>query len=96
MAKEAGSLRAAMYYQLHERRNLSFQTPAAFDRGATTCDPEPVDEDAACSTEKTAQGLGGGAFQTGFVGATSVAPDNQSMSAGYAPIPKTLFTFVKR
>ena len=37
MAQEAVSLRAAMYHQLHERRNLSFQTPAAFDRGAMTC-----------------------------------------------------------
>ena len=37
MEAEAASLRAAMYHHLHERRNLSFQTPAAFDRGATTC-----------------------------------------------------------
>ena len=62
----------------------------------TTCDLEPVDEDAACSTEKTAQVLGGGAFQTGFVGATSVAPDDQSTSAGSTPTYQTFFTLVKR
>jgi non-lysosomal glucosylceramidase len=34
---EADRLRRALFHQLHERRNLAFQTPAAFDRGRPTC-----------------------------------------------------------
>ena len=34
---EADNLRRALYRQLYERRNLVFQTPAAFDRGKETC-----------------------------------------------------------
>ncbi len=34
---EADRLRLALYRQLYEKRNLVFQTPAAFDRGARTC-----------------------------------------------------------
>ncbi|MDV7142146.1 GH116 family glycosyl hydrolase [Tropicimonas sp. TH_r6] len=36
MGAEADQLRAALCHQLHER-NLSFQTPAAFDRGTRNC-----------------------------------------------------------
>ena len=37
MEEEADRLRRALHRQLHARRNLGFQTPAAFDRGAPTC-----------------------------------------------------------
>ena len=37
LAKEADTLRTALHRELYERRNLAFQTPAAFDRGTTTC-----------------------------------------------------------
>ncbi len=37
MEPEADRLRAALCHQLHDRRNLSFQTPAAFDRGSMRC-----------------------------------------------------------
>lgn len=37
LREEADTLRRALFHQLHERRNLAFQTPAAFDRGALTC-----------------------------------------------------------
>lgn len=34
---EAEHLRKALYHELHVRRNLVFQTPAAFDKGKLTC-----------------------------------------------------------
>ena len=34
---QADTLRRALHHQLHVRRNLVFQTPAAFDREALTC-----------------------------------------------------------
>ena len=34
---EADQLRRALYHQLYEKRNLVFQTPAAFDRGSKSC-----------------------------------------------------------
>ncbi len=37
LAGEADTLRRALHHQLHERRNLVFQTPAAFDRGGLDC-----------------------------------------------------------
>ena len=71
-------------------------TSCTINGKTTTCDVEPVDEDAGCSTEKTVRVLGGGSFRTGFVGGTSVVSGNQSTSAGHAPTSQTFFTFVKR
>ena len=37
LAAEAGELRRSLHRELYERRNLIFQTPAAYDRGRRTC-----------------------------------------------------------
>lgn len=37
LADEAAAIYRAMHHQLHVRRNLVFQTPAAFDRGGLSC-----------------------------------------------------------
>ncbi len=37
LSSEADMLRRALCRELHEKRNLVFQTPAAFDRGRQTC-----------------------------------------------------------
>ncbi len=37
LSDEADVIRRALYRELYERRNLVFQTPAAFDRGLPTC-----------------------------------------------------------
>ena len=37
LGAEAETLRKALHHQLHERRNLVFQTPAAFDRASLRC-----------------------------------------------------------
>lgn len=37
LVEEADELRRALHRELYEKRNLVFQTPAAFDRGSMTC-----------------------------------------------------------
>jgi non-lysosomal glucosylceramidase len=37
LTAEAEQLRQALHHQLYERRNLVFQTPAAYDRGGVSC-----------------------------------------------------------
>ncbi len=37
LRNEAETLRKALHFQLYERRNLVFQTPAAFDKGSLRC-----------------------------------------------------------
>ncbi len=37
LTDEADTLRRALYHELYVRRNLVFQTPAAFDRGGVSC-----------------------------------------------------------
>ena len=37
LTDEADTVRRALYRELYEKRNLVFQTPAAFDRGMSTC-----------------------------------------------------------
>ena len=37
LAEEAEQLRRVLYRELYERRNLIYQTPAAYDRGRLTC-----------------------------------------------------------
>jgi len=37
LTAEADTLYRALHDQLHIRRNLVFQTPAAYDRGALSC-----------------------------------------------------------
>ena len=37
LKEEADRIRRALYHQLYEKRNLVFQTPAAFDQGTLSC-----------------------------------------------------------
>ena len=83
------------YYECFMDGGIIKETPTTksctYGGKPTTCDKQPVDEDAACSTESTARVQGGRFVQTGLTGTVLVAPGGSSAPLGYTPISIRMF-----